>query len=987
VTIAPGTHIGRYEVRSLLGAGGMGEVYLAYDHDLEREVAIKVLRDGMAESSERARRFLQEAKAASAFHHPNIAHVYEIGSHDDLRFIAMEMVEGETLRDRLAHGPMSIDDVFSIAVQIAAAVAAAHKAGIVHRDIKPENVIVNREGYAKVLDFGLAKLRDIRGDDAATLVKTKAGVSMGTLGYMAPEQIAGGDITPSADVFSLGVVLYEMLSGRRPFEGASSTDIVSAIVSKTPVSLHELRRDTPPKLEAVIVKALAKNASERYANAGELLEQLKQISRETMTSIARPRPKLSKPVIGAIAGVLVLAIVIAAVWMAARTKRVRSAEQSIKTAEKLLAERKLPEAYQNAMAAAAILPNDDRLRDVIARSSDKLTVESDPPGATVFLQRFKGPAERVRAGTTPITVPHLPRTDYVVTLEKPGYATVSRPMSMTPFFIRGSPAPRPSPTVKLKLTEASKLPPGMVFVGGGDYRLIGWSRPSERAIQLHDFLIDRCEVSNRDFEEFVRAGGYRRRELWKHPFVDSGKSVGFAEAMGRFHDTTGLPGPRSWSGGAPPAGREMHPVTDVTWFEAAAFAEWKGKKLPTIYQWEKAAMYTGATPNGMTLPWGVVGEGVDATERANFLGKGTMPVDSMPFGMSPWGAHHMAGNVAEWCRNPKEPGSSFRGGSWNDAVYAFGQTGGYPAFFSSGTLGFRCIKDLVPDRGDQGEFALSPSGFAPEYRPVDDRAFAEIRSRYDYPKTPLNSRVIETVETRDWKREKIAYEVAGNTVFAYLYLPLGFRRPLQVIHFAPAGDVDEGFRTLPASIEANLPPLIRGGRAVFSVLLEGYVGRPRPPGVEEPDSRSNDYVDYVVRRVTECRRGLDYIETRPDLDHSRIGFMAPSAGSWTGLILTALETRYRSVLFIGTGLRPRSLSDAAAANKINFAPRISGPKLMLHGRWDENIPLKSEAEPLYRLLREPKRLQLYDGGHVPPSDVYVPATTKWLNETLGPVEQ
>ncbi|PYQ31422.1 MAG: hypothetical protein DMF57_14785 [Acidobacteria bacterium] len=985
--LSPGTRLGRYEVRSLLGAGGMGEVYVAYDHDLEREVAVKVLRDGATEGGDRGRRFIQEAKAASALHHPNVAHVYEIGTHDDLRFIAMEIVEGETLRDRVARGPLAIDDALAIGLQIASALAAAHKAGIVHRDIKPENVIIGPDGYAKVLDFGLAKLREGRGEDAATLLKTTPGIAMGTLGYIAPEQISGGDVTPAADVFSLGIVLYEMVAGRRPFEGATANEVVAAILSKSPRPLHEVRADTPPKLEAVISKALTKNARERFPDAGEMHEQLRQISREAMPIAGAKSGGMATALqIKVAVAVLVVAILAAGVWLAMRAKRQHSAEESIKTAEGLLAQKKLPEAYETAISAASILPGNDRLRDVISQTSDPMTIESDPPGATVFLQRFKGPEERVRVGTTPLTTPRLPKADYVVTLEKQGYAPMTRPVSMTPFYY-SVPVPQTPPKLRVKLLEGGKVPPGMVFVAGGDYRLAGWARPSDRVVDLRDFLIDRYEVSNRDFEEFIRAGGYRRKELWKHGFVDGGKQIGFDEAMARFHDTTGLPGPRSWSGGAPPAGRENHPVTDVTWYEAAAFAEWKGKKVPTIYQWEKAALYPSKLTLGMTLPWGVIGEGVDASERANFLGKGTMPVDSMPFGVSPWGAYNMAGNVAEWCGNPKEPGFAFRGGGWNDAVYAFGQTGGYPAFFSSGSLGFRCVKDLYTDSGDQGGFALSASGFAPQYHPVDDRGFAELRSRYNYPKSPLNARVVETTETRDWKREKIEYDVAGSTVAAYLYLPSGFRRPLQVIHFAPAADVDGGFRTLPDSIESRLSPYIRGGRAIFSVVLEGYVGRPRPPGFEQPDSRSDEFVDYVVRRVTELRRGLDYIETRPDLDHERIAFMAPSAGTWTGVILTALEPRYRSVLFIGTGIRPRSISDAAAANRINFAPRIAPPKLMLHGRYDENMPLKSEAEPLFHLLREPKRLQTYDGGHVPPNNVYIPAVTKWLDETLGPVKQ
>src|SRR5438128_9263646 len=265
--LAPGTRLGRYEVRSLLGAGGMGEVYLAFDHDLEREIAIKVLRDGSGGSSDRLRRFMQEAKATSALHHPNIAHVYEIGVHDDVHFIAMEFIEGETLRARLARGPMPIDEIIDIATQISGAIGAAHKAGIVHRDIKPENVVITPDGYAKVLDFGLAKLREIRGEDASTLLKTTPGVAMGTISYMAPEQLDGRDITPAADVFSLGIVLYEMAAGHRPFEGATTGEVVSSILTKAPRPVHDVRPDIPPKLEAVIEKSLAKKEGQRYRHA------------------------------------------------------------------------------------------------------------------------------------------------------------------------------------------------------------------------------------------------------------------------------------------------------------------------------------------------------------------------------------------------------------------------------------------------------------------------------------------------------------------------------------------------------------------------------------------------------------------------------------------------------------------------------------------------------------------------------------------------
>ena len=731
-----------------------------------------------------------------------------------------------------------------------------------------------------------------------------------------------------------------------------------------------------------------------------MLEELRLISREFAEATMRShdehgssahRLARRKRWIPAVSIALIIVLGSASFWRMTRAKRVRDAQASITNAEGLLEKRDFWGAFDIARAAAKVLPNDERVRQVIAKSSRPLSIESDPLGATVFLQRFKGPSERVRVGVTPLRVQQFARGDYLVTVEKAGFTPAFRTLSTAPAFHRGSQLPDQTDALDLHLLPVSKSVPGMVYVTGGEYRLTGWSRPSDRVVLLSDFLIDRYEVSNREFEEFVRAGGYRHRELWKEPFVANGKSLSFEEAMMRFRDTTALPGPRSWVGGAPPAGRENHPVTDVTWHEAAAFAEWKGKKLPTVYQWEKASRHPLHRSIATTLPWGLVSEGMDATERANFQGKGTLPVDSMPFGISPYGAFHMAGNVSEWCRNVRGPGFSARGGSWNDPVYIFGRTEGFPATFTDATLGFRCMKDLASAdvaAGDQGGFALGGGDVIPVYHPVDDAAFAGIRARYDYVRGPLHARIVEVLNTPSWRREKIEFTVGpGRVVPAYLYLPTGYRRPLQVIHFSPAGDVVSGWKPLTASIESQLPAFIRGGRAVFSVALAGFFDRPVPPDFAIPDSRSPEFVDYVVTQVTELRRGLDYLESRKDLDASRIAFMGPSAGSWAGVLLTGLESRYRSVLFIGTGINPTEATDIPPTNRIHFAPRIAAPKLMIQGLYDEDSPLKSAAEPLFRLFREPKRLFVYEGGHAPPPSILVPNATQWLDETLGPVEQ
>jgi serine/threonine protein kinase/formylglycine-generating enzyme required for sulfatase activity/dienelactone hydrolase len=996
--LSPGTRLGRYEVRSRLGAGGMGEVFVAYDEELEREVAIKVIREDVEESSDRSRRFLQEAKAASALNHPNVAHVYEIGSQDGVRFIAMELVSGETLRQRLRRGPMSLDDAIGLGIQIAAGLAAAHAAGIIHRDIKPENVMIRPDGYAKVLDFGLAKLGEARNPDAVTQINTRPGAVMGTLSYMSPEQISGSEVTRASDVFSFGVVLYEMVAGHRPFEGTSATAIAAGILATMPTPVSDDRPGTPPKVSTVINKALAKKPAERYADAGEMLEELRLISRESTEeavrwhrqedSAAQQRARVRRVLpFAAIALIVVLGSL--SFWRMTRAKRVRDAQASITNAEGLLAKRDFSGAYDTALAAAAVLPSNVRAREVIMKSSQPLSIRSEPPGADVFLQRMEKPSERLRAGTTPLLIQQIARGHYLVTVEKPGFVAASRTVSTVPIIYRGTPIPDQPDPLDLHLLPTSKAVPGMVYVSGGEYRLTGWSRPSDRAVQLREFLIDRYEVSNREFEEFVRAGGYRRRELWKHPFVIAQKTIPFEEAMTRFRDTTSLPGPRTWIGGAPPTGRENHPVSDVTFYEAAAFAEWKGKKLPTVYQWEKAARHPLQRSIATTLPWGLIFEGMDATERANFQGKGTMPVDSMPFGISPFGAFHMAGNVSEWCRNVQGPGFATRGGSWNDPVYIFGKTAGFPAIYANATLGFRCVKDLEPDPGDdQGGFALGAGDVVPVYHPVSDAAFAEIRTRYDYVRGPLHARIVRVVNTPDWRRETIEFTVGpGRTAVAYLYLPLGYRRPLQVIHFAPAGDVVGGWKPLTASIESNLPAFIRSGRAVFSVALAGFFDRPAPPDFTVPDSRSPEYVEYVVAQVTELRRGLDYLESRQDLDTSRIAFMGPSAGSWAGVLLTAVEPRYRSVLFIGSGIDPSETTDVLPTNRIHFAPHIAAPKLMIQGRYDEDSPLKTEGEPLFSLFREPKRMHVYEGGHAPPSSILVPVATKWFDETLGPVPQ
>ena len=276
-----------YRIVSKLGAGGMGEVYLGEDTRLGRKVALKILGEDLAIDSERMRRFELEAKAASALNHPNIITIYDIGQTGNHHFIATEFIDGETLHDRLSTGTMSLEEVLDAASQIASALQAAHEANIIHRDIKPENVMVRPDGLIKLLDFGIAKASApaiVVGHhrDSATTIKggTDPGFIVGTASYMSPEQARGEMVDSRTDIFSLGVLLYEMVCGRKPFEGKTGMDIIGAILHKEPAPILQLCPAAPPEIERIINKLLRKDPAERYQTARDVLSALKEVRRD-----------------------------------------------------------------------------------------------------------------------------------------------------------------------------------------------------------------------------------------------------------------------------------------------------------------------------------------------------------------------------------------------------------------------------------------------------------------------------------------------------------------------------------------------------------------------------------------------------------------------------------------------------------------------------------------------------------------------------------
>jgi formylglycine-generating enzyme required for sulfatase activity/predicted Ser/Thr protein kinase len=1026
--IAAGTRLGRYEVRSKLGAGGMAEVYLADDTALGRKVALKLLPAAAAADAHARKRLFREARAAATLDHPHICAVYEVGEADGRAFIAMQYVEGETLHARLRRSPLDRREILAIAVDVADALVEAHAHGILHRDIKPANIMLTPRGEAKVMDFGLAKPTGAGGSDVGdaetgTLLSTP-GELVGTAPYMSPEQLRGEPADGRSDLFSVGIVLYEMISGQRPFTGATQAAIGSAILTYEPPPLGRFAPDTPPELDRIVAKALRKNPEERYQTAKDLLIDLRTLKEEQefqqrlereapsaggmaapaardpasrsgagvpSTLPATARVGARSPAVWTAGGLIVLALAAGGGWFAWRTANARwAAAQLPRIAELADADRTF-EAYDLAVAVERYLPNNPTWAGVMPAIADTISVTTDPPGARVYLKRFAPdaavPPERKLIGMTPLSAVRIARGQYILAIERDGYAPVERTVSTLRARLQPTLSIVPPPLrVEERLLPVDQVPPGMVFVPGSTYRLVAWSRPTDRRVPLHDYFIDKYEVSNQEFREFISAGGYVRREFWTHPFEQDGRPLSWDDAMKLFVDRTGLPGPRDWSNQTVPDGKSDHPVTGVSWYEAEAYGRFRGRRLPTVYEWEKAARNGLIGPAGvMVMPWGLFFPGDAFDNRANF-GGGTAPVRANESGMSPFGVYNMAGNVAEWTRNDSSDGYLATGGAWGDPLYTFAQYGGRPGLFSSAKLGFRLAKD-AGGSGTQGGDRIEFTKEIPVYPPTSETQFRELAKAYAYEKLPLDARIEATTDAPDWTRERITFAGAGGArAIGYLYLPKHVARPLQVVQYVPGGDVDNGLRSLPDSMDDRLAPFVRTGRAAFGVVLQGYIERLEPRSAPPPIN-SVEYLESVVNHVTDLQRGLDYLETRQDIDMKRLAFFGPSAGAQIGLILAAVDPRYRAVLMVGAGLPAGYRLAIPAANPINFASHIRAPKLIVQGRYDEDTPLSTAADPLYKLLVEPKRRALYEGGHVPMLDVLMTATSGWLDEQLGPVKR
>src|SRR5277367_5064017 len=669
--LSAGTKLGPYQIESLLGAGGMGEVYRALDSRLQRTVAIKILPAHLSSNPELHARFAQEAKSISSLQHPNICVVHDIGSQDGVDFMVMEYVTGKTLDKLIPAGGLDTELALKYALQIADALARAHAAGIVHRDLKPTNIMVDETGMVKVLDFGLAKLAapapgSNKDSDAATMatLATTPGMIVGTFAYMSPEQAEGKSLDARSDVFSFGSVFYEMLSGKRAFEGQSSAAMLSAVLRDDPKPLTELKRNVPAEVRRIVSRCLKKDPAARYASGAELAQELRSC-REllypesgaafTPARIAREvrRPRLLVPLL------LATVLLIAGIgWMIKRSRDDRWArEVALPQISQLADAGKFPEAYALAGKAEKYIPGDPALKKLWLTISYPMSLDTTPPGVNVYRRAYTDPTSPWEfAGTAPFKNVRQPRGMFVWKFEKSGYGTVLRTTtSLVPRF--GVP-PGELLKISVMLDKVSDIPAGMVRVSPAKYFktlfIPGYEGMPE--LDLNDYWIDQYEVTNRQYKAFLDQGGYQNHAYWKFPFEKEGKTLTWDEAMALFRDSAGRPGPKDWIQGTYPQGQDDYPVAGISWYEAAAYAEFAGKSLPTIYHWNRAA---GPFAGSFIVP------------ASNFGSSGVMPVGSKP-DMSPWGNFDMAGNVKEWIATEAESGKRYvLGGAWDEPTYMF----------------------------------------------------------------------------------------------------------------------------------------------------------------------------------------------------------------------------------------------------------------------------------------------------------------------------
>ncbi len=646
--------------------------------------------------------------------------------------------------------------------------------------------------------------------------------------------------------------------------------------------------------------------------------------------------------------------------------------------ESLVAEGDIDSAFALALETEKYLPHDPVLKRLWSDIAVNMSFVSEPAGAEVFYKRYSDvDADWELLGTTPLADVRLPRAVLRWRLNKPGYEVAERAGEAF------------DGNYRIQMAEGA-LAEGTARVPAGRryFLLTGYSMTYD----VPSFQAGRFEVTNEDYLEFVRGGAYENEAYWSElSFERDGIQMSWDEAVDEFRDSTGRFGPATWEGGTYPEGAGQLPVTGISWYEAAAYADFRGMALPTIYHWSSMTIFPDMEEIE-TATDSRPGYGLFRAELAalsNFSGGGKAGVGSHK-GVAPFGTYDAAGNVREWCWNATSNGGEryILGASSEDPTYLYTYGVAKSPWDRSDVNGVRLVS-YAP--GDTSIAALREPVALPvkeSLTPVSEEVFQVYRDLYDYDRTPLNTRIESAAaEESHWTRETVSFDATygDERVLAHVFLPKNIEPPYQVVVYYPSSDAI--FRQTSDDLELTfIDFIIKSGRALVYPVLRGTYERNEGLDTTWPNP-TREYSNHVVQWIQDFRRTVDYLETRPDMDLDSLGFYGFSWGGWNGPIVLALDDRFETGAFLSGGIPPTLARPEASS--ASFASRVTQPVLMISGEHDVIRPVATYQAPMFESLGTPENLKrhaILNGGHLPPKGEIIPEVLAWFDQYLGEVE-